>query len=150
MDKEFVEAASTFCVPTAMSFLTGFSRQAVVHGLVEEYKKLGHPKNSYQSGGWNRAIYMSWARSRDKKILQLGHTIRGPRRPSSLGTGLFLISGEVAYKGGHCFLVWNGLIFDNCYTCIPADQVDYLAWYYTPVVHSQFEKTANKILKAAA
>lgn len=147
---EFVAAAAQFCVPTAVSYLTGFSREAAIHGLAA-WAKENNLLHTYRNGGWTRSVYLGYLKSRNKKIVEIGGERAAGRMAQYMPSGLHLCSGQLAGSpGGHCFIVWNGLIFDNLHTCIDAKAVNYFVWYYAPVVHSQFNQTMNNILKAAA
>jgi len=139
-----VGEASIFCVPTAIAYLTGFSRQAAVIGLSKKIRARNY------NGGYARRDYIAYLKSLPKNIIQLGEPRRGPICASALPPGLWLVSGQVAgnYDAGHCFIVYNGLLFDNSYFARPLD-TNYRCWYYYPVIHSQFNIVVQKVLKAA-
>lgn len=137
--------AAKYCVPSAIALLTGFPRAAVVLGL---HKKIGAIN---YSGGYMHQDYIAYIRTLPKSILELGEMRRGPISAANLPTGLWLISGEVAgYTGqGHCFIVWNGLLFDNNNVARPINH-NYRCWKYYPVINSRFNETVNNMLKKAA
>ncbi len=136
---ETVGQAAKFCVPTALAFLTGFTREAVVIGLA---KKTG-ARNI--NGGYMHSEYMRWLRTIPKNIVEVGLVRNGPRSATTLGSGTWLVSGQIrGSERGHCFIVWNGLIFDNNFVGQPVTE-HYMCWYYYPVIHSQLNKSIKKM-----
>lgn len=139
---ETVGQAAKFCVPTALSLLTGFTREAVVIGLA---KKTG-ARNI--NGGYMRNEYMSWLYSLPKSVVEIGLVRNGPRNAADLPAGTWLVSGQIRGSDrGHCFIVWNGLLFDNNFIAVPLEQLgdNYLCWYYYPVINSQLNKSILKM-----
>lgn len=136
---ETVGQAAKFCVPTALAFLTGFTREAVVIGLA---KKTG-ARNI--NGGYVHSEYMRWLRTIPKNIVEVGLVRNGPRNAIHLDPGTWLVSGQIRGSDrGHCFIVWNGLIFDNNFVGQPVTD-HYMCWYYYPVIHSQMNTVIKKM-----
>lgn len=135
-----VGEASRFCVPTALAYLTGFSRQAVVIGLRDKIRATNY------NGGYMHRDYIAWVKSLPKSLVELGEMRKGPICATQLPPGLWLVSGEVAGNSGagHCFIVYNGLLFDNTFVGRPINN-NYRCWKYYPVLNSQMNITIKKM-----
>ena len=139
MRVETVGQASTFCVPTALAFLTGFSRQAVVIGLRDKIRATNY------NGGYQHSDYIRYLKTLPKNILELGEMRKGPTLVEHLPAGTFLVSGQISGSDkGHCFIAFNGLIFDNMVVGKKPDGY-YLCWKYYPVIHSQMPSVIRKM-----
>lgn len=139
---------SQFCVPTAIAYLTGFTRKAAAIGLVN---KVGA---QVLAGGVLREDYMRYLRTLPKSLVELGKTERVGMMASNIRyTGTLLVSGGIRKNGrldrntGHCFIIYNGLLFDNHTTATPIHP-DYACHYITPVIHSQMHATLQRLNEA--
>lgn len=138
-----VGEASRFCVPTALALLTGFSRQAVVIGLRDKIRARNY------DGGYQHSDYMYYLRALPKTLVELGETrtYHYAVPANRLENGLWIISGRTfPGSGGHCYLVWNSLIFDNNIVGVETKKTEYTVSRYTPVLRSRFNETMQKLL----
>ncbi len=138
-----VGEASRFCVPTALALLTGFSRQAVVIGLRDKIRARNY------NGGYMRSDYMNYLRTLPKTLVELGKTTEVRHYASELPPGLWLISGKVmgGEAQGHCYIIWNGLLFDNTFVGRPIPS-NYFVYFRTEVFKSQMHIVIKKMAES--
>lgn len=141
-----VQDASNFCVPTALSYLTGMKRETIVQWLTIERTRHYSGKASIKNG-WEATVYIGFLRRRCTETVTMGEGRNGQENTCSvlfseqspLRNGTYLISGS-AGRGGHCYLVHNGKIYDNNTFGSPVETVgrNYRVRAYWPVTASKF------------